>query len=100
MKIEELKLYNKYRDIDYSNREYIYIGIDERDKSYVFLIENDYSINNLYYLCDNWGLDYNEIINNIPKNKNYDRKYFYSKEEIEKYLKPILKDKINNILNR
>ena len=98
MKVEKLKLYNKYKYINNPNTEYTYIGIDKRDKTYIFLYEDNIYIKLKEY-CNRWGLNYNEIINNIPKNKKYNREY-RSKEYIEQYIKPLLKDKLNNIINR
>ena len=99
MKVEKLKLYNKYKNIDCPDiGEFIYIGIDKRDGDYIFLYEaEDYC--DIKDFSNTWGLNYNEIINNIPKNKKYNRNY-HSKEYVKTYIKPLLKDKLKNIINR
>jgi len=109
MKVEELKLYNKYKDIEEPNRELIYIGNGNNKDYYCFLRkdENDYA----YLLSLNHnGLNPDKIINDLNLEtfiNEYGEKcikgyswFFYKKERIEKYVKPILKDKLNNILNR
>jgi hypothetical protein len=107
MKVEQLKLYNKYKEINEPDRELIYIGNGNKDY-YCFLYkdENDYT----YLLSLNYyGLNPDKIINdlNLEIINEYGEKcikgyswFFYKKEYIEKYVKPILKDKLNNILNR
>ena len=112
MKIEQLRLYNKYKDIDETNDidekniEYIYIGID---CDYFFLYKNENSIIS-YSLLDYYGFDPNKIIKNLNLETGFyadGNKYitgydldFFTKQSVEKYFKPILKDKLNNILNR
>ncbi len=106
MKAEELKLYNRYKNIIFPNIDLIYIGIDGHNW-YWFLYKNDYlSVLDLI----NYGFDPDKIVKDlnletfIDKNGGkYIKGYFwvnYSKEQIESYLKPILKDKLNKIINR
>ena len=113
MKVKQLKLYNKYKDIgDTPNKEFIYIGVDN-ENDYCFLFKNkdnhgdiDAPISTL----NHYGFDPNKITKNLNLEIDIDNdgyKYikgydiiWYEKEEIEKYLKPILKDKLNNIINR
>jgi hypothetical protein len=96
MKVKDLKLYGKYKDIRFPNREYIYIGISNRDE-YWFLYKNEgdntTSLTLIYY-----GFNPKQIVKNLNLEtfinyngkyiKDYDRNYL-SKEEIEKYIKPI-----------
>ena len=108
MKVENLKLYNKYKNINYPTIELIYVVIDN-ENYYTFLYKNqDFDIS-FSYLKD-YGLDLDKIVKDlnietfINKNgnkliKGYDV-FFYSKEYIKKYLKLILKDKLKNIINR
>ena len=108
MKVEELKLYNKYKNTERSNTEYIYIGVNN-DGFYCFLYKNENSIIS-YSLLDYYGFDPNKIIKNLNLETGFyadGNKYitgydldFFTKQSVEKYFKPILKDKLNNILNR
>ena len=108
MKTEELKLYNKYNHKDYSDKEYIYIGID-KENDYMFLYKNE-AYHTSFSLLKNCGFDPEQIVNDLNLEtyinqygyimiKEY-RWYTYSKEFIERTFKPSLKDKINNIINR
>ena len=109
MKIEQLKLYNKYIDIE-DNIEYIYIGIGNNNY-YCFLYKNE-NHKQWFSTLNSYGFDSNEIVkelnleiidinvvNVIKYIKGYSLNCF-SKKEVENYLKPILKDKLKNILNR
>ena len=108
MKVKELKLYNKYKNINNPDKEYIYIGIGNNG-FYWFLNENeDYNL--LFTYLKNNGFDPDKIIKDLNLEtytnivgikyiKGYNI-FFYSKYDIKTYFKPILKDKINNILNR
>ena len=107
MKPEELKLYNKYKHINDSNTEFIYIGNDN-ENYYWFLYKNE--DHNLWFsTLNSYGFDPNQIveelnleiidINDIKYIKGYIWNIF-SKKEVENYLKPNLKDKLNNIINR
>jgi hypothetical protein len=114
MKVEELKLYNIYKDIDETNDidekniEYIYIGITN-DNYYWFLYKNENSIIS-YSLLDHYGFDPNKIIKNLNLETGFyvdGCKYitgydldFFTKQSVEKYLIPNLKDKLKNIINR
>ena len=113
MKVEELKLYNKYKDIpDISNKEFIYIGVDN-ENDYCFLHKNKYNDDNIdtpFSVLKHYGLNPDKIVKDLNLETFFDEdgyKYikeydiiWYQKEEIEKYLKSILKDKLNNIINR
>ena len=110
MKPEQLKLYNKYKNINNpNNTQFIYIGIDNNNY-YCFLIKDEKGNNRLsFFYLINHGFNPHKIINNLNLEivKKYGNKYItcyyllsYSKEYIETNLKPILKDKLNNILNR
>jgi hypothetical protein len=105
MKVEELKLYNKYESIFNPSKKLIYIGI-YNDK-YIFLYKNTLSIsfNNLKRA----GFDPEQIVKDlnlqteVSKGKSFIKGYFwvnYSKEQIESFFKPMLKDKLKNIINR
>mgnify|MGYP006935472574 CR=1 FL=1 len=111
MKVEELKLYNKYKNINIPNRELIYIGISKDSYYYWFLFKsknNELSIQQLnQYIFDLDKID--KIVNdlNLETLTKYGNKYikgyewsFGSKEQIEKYIKPDLKNKLYNIINR
>ena len=108
MKVEKLKLYQKYKNINNPNKELIYIGNDQYN-CYWFLYKNkNYSV--LFSVLEFRGLDPDKIVNDlsletfIHKNGNkYIKGYdyaFYLKKSIENYFKPNLKDKLNNIINR
>ena len=106
MKPEQLKLYNKYKNINYPTIEFIYIGIT--NNHYIFLYKNEI-INLSFSNLNVYGLNPDKIAKdlNLEIVKKYGNKYItcyyllsYSKEYIETNLKPILKDKLNNILNR
>ena len=105
MKAEELKLYNKYRNINYPNREFIYIGNYYKD--YCFLFK--YSNIKFSYLKNN-GFDPDKIVKDLNLEVYFD-KYgiksikgyslnFYSKKSVEMYFKLDLKNKLKNIINR
>jgi hypothetical protein len=105
MKVKELKLYNKYKHINI--QEYIYIGIGNNG-FYWFLYENNnYKISFSLLKC--YGFDPDKITKDlnletyVNEYGEYIKEYsfiYYSKQQIEKYFKPILKDKLYNILNR
>jgi hypothetical protein len=108
MKVEDLKLYNKYKNINIPNRELIYIGISKDSYYYWFLFKsknNELSIQQL----NQYIFDLDKIVNdlNLETLTKYGNKYikgyemcFGSKEQIEKYIKTLLKNKLNNIINR
>ena len=108
MDINNLKLYNKYKDINNPNTEYIYIGVD-KNNNYLFLFK-DKDYDSSFSLLKVYGLNPDKIVKDLNLEtfiygdgikciKGYDWRCF-SKEENEKYLKPLLKDKLKNILNR
>jgi hypothetical protein len=110
MDINNLKLYNKYKDINNPNTEFIYIGIDN-EGDYWFLYKTENANANTYFAKLKYnGLDPDKIVKELNLEtfiygdsfkfiKGYDYTYC-SKEYIEINLKPLLKDKLNNILNR
>jgi hypothetical protein len=108
MKVEDLKLYNKYKHINNSDREFIYIGFDKQN-SYLFLYK-DKNDNTQFSYIKYYGLNPDKIVKDLNLEigfyKNGDKyikgyKYiFYSKVGIESFFKPDLKDKLKNILNR
>jgi hypothetical protein len=108
MKIEELKLYGKYKSMEFPDKELIYIGIDNANEYWFLFKEKNNSV--LLSDLENYGFNPNKIINdlNLETHTNkfgfkYIKGYvdcFYSKKHAEKYLKPFLKDKLNNIINR
>jgi hypothetical protein len=108
MKVKQLKLYNKYKNIDYTTIEFIYIGIDD-DFEHWFLFNTEiYPI--LISHLKLYGFDPDKIVNDLNLetfiNKDGEKCIkgysweIYSKEDTEKYFKPILKDKLKNIINR
>ena len=107
MKVEQLKLYNKYKHINNPDKEFIYIGNDN-DSDYWFLYKNsnhlsfsslkDYGFNPSQIIKDlNLEICFNEYGNKFIKGYYY---IFYSKVGVEEFFKPILKDKLKNIINR
>jgi hypothetical protein len=105
MKAENLKLYNKYKHIN--NQESIYIGIGNNGFYWFIYKNNNYNIS--FSILKRYGFDPEQIVKdlNLETYNNgyggYIKEYewfFFSKEYIETQLKPILKDKLNNILNR
>ena len=104
MKPEQLKLYNKYYDVNEPNIELTYIGIDKRDGDHIFLYKTDNGYTSLdsfkEYYCGVWGLNYDEINNNFNL-KNIKMIYHgYYKPYNLYIIKPCLKDKLKNIVNR
>ena len=103
MKVEDLKLYNKYKDINNPDIEFIYIGIDNEvnDYDYWFLYKEE-KLDLPFLYLEEYGLDIDKIINDLNLetiNNKYGEKcikgcHFIcsSKEYIEEYLKPLLKD--------
>jgi len=97
MKVEELKLYNKYKNINDSNTEYIYVGIDNENK-YWFLFKNEY-YNSSFIFLKHYGFDPDKIVKDLNLETFIDENgkkcikgyswVFYKKERIEKYFKPI-----------
>ena len=107
MKVEDLKLYNKYKDIREPNRILIYIGIDHED-DYIFLYKNEnveitcLTLKLLGFNPDKIAEDLNLEIIDGSGNK-YIKKIIWThhtKKSIEQYVKPLLKDKLKNIINR
>jgi hypothetical protein len=96
-KVEDLKLYGKYKNPNKSSREYIFIGID-KDGDYQFLTEGG----NLYVLFSHlkyYGFNPDKIVKDLNLEtfinedgekciKGYYYAY-YSKGHVENYLKPI-----------
>ena len=113
MKAEELKMGNKYKFPKLKNN-FIYIGYNQDEENYIFLFQ----VNKSKY--DNYedlrvsklkrcNIDTNQIIKKLKLEKYIDidgfekiRDYDYiefSKKTISQ-VKPLLKDKLNNIINR
>ena len=109
MDINNLKLYNKYKDINLPDREFIFIGYIYNINCYCFLIENKI-LNTPFSSLKNNGFDPDKIVKELNLeiyfNKNgfkYIKGYylcFFTKQSVEKHFKPLLKDKLYNILNR
>jgi hypothetical protein len=106
MKVEQLKLYNKYKHINNPDREFIYIGNDN-DGDYWFLFKNSNHLS--FSSLKDYGFNPSQIVKdlNLEIINRYGEKCIkgysweiYSKKDIEKYFKPILKDKLKNIINR
>ena len=108
MDINKLKLYNKYKHINFPNMEFIYIGIDSEDL-YWFLIK-DKNSNTSFLMLKGYGFDPDKIVKDLnleigvySNDDKYIKDYnwrLYSKKNIEIHFKPILKDKLKNIINR
>jgi hypothetical protein len=97
MKAEQLKLYNKYTHINVSNKEFIYVGIDNENK-YWFLFKNEY-YNSSFIFLKHYGFDPDKIVKDLNLETFIDENgkkcikgyqlYPFKKERIETYLKPI-----------
>ena len=108
MKVEELKLYNKYKHIDNPDIEFIFIGIDD-EGDYWFLYENK-NYNILFSSLEFYNFDPDKIVKDLNleigvynSGEKYIKDYGWeicSKHFVETNLKPILKDKLKNIINR
>jgi hypothetical protein len=109
MKIEQLKLYFKYKHIEKPKKELIYVGIDINNR-YWFLFKSDnYKIS--FSDLKRLGLNPDKIIKNLNLETGFDvygDKYikgywwcfYYTKDYIELSFKQHLKDKLKNIINR
>jgi hypothetical protein len=100
MKVEDLKLYGKYKDISDPNRKFIYIGVDN-EGFYWFLLKYESSNTSFSFLKD-YGLDPDKIVKHLNLEtfideegrefiKGYDRYYFIT-GYVEKYLEPLSKN--------
>ena len=109
MKIEQLKLYYKYKHIEKPKKELIYVGIDINHRYWFLFKRDNYQI--LFSDLKRLGLNPDKIIKNLNLETGFDvygNKYikgywlriYYTKDYIELYFKPILKYKLKNILNR
>ena len=108
MKIKELKLYNKYKDKNYPEIELIYIGIDNENDYWFLYKHKDYNLSLARLKL--YGLDPDKIVKKLNLDIVIDvngykciegyNVLWYKKEDIEINFKPILKDKLKNILNR
>jgi hypothetical protein len=96
MKVEDLKLYNKYKYINYQDGEFIYIGIDNYDY-YCFLHKKE-KYNTTSLTLKNYDINLDKIVKdlNLETFINYNGKYIkgyelyiYTKEDVEQYLKPL-----------
>jgi len=113
--MEEYKLYQKYTTDKNSksdfkkNKEYIFIGMS-KTPNYWFLYKSDSEVVTNLNLTLNletfthFGLDFFKIIKDLNLEKNVVNNKlhgFYAKTTLTNpNLKPILKDKLKNILNR
>ena len=108
MKIKELKLYYKYKNINIPNTEYIFIGID--NKNYYWFIYKNEIFDTPFSFLNNYDFDSEQIVNALNLETSFDEDgekcikgyewEIYSEENVETNFKPILKDKLNNIINR
>jgi hypothetical protein len=113
MKAEELKLYGKYKNTNiYKNTsfpdiEHIFIGTDKHNWYWFLFKENkDTKLSRLKYV----GLDPDKIVKDLNLetfiNENGEEciKGYYrccvGENYLELYFKPILKDKLKNIIKR
>jgi hypothetical protein len=97
MKIEQLKLYNKYRNVNYPDIELIYIGIDNENQYWFLTKKKNYNIpfSDLTF----FNLNPDKIVKglNLETGINYNGekyiKYYYwiaySKERVENYFTDI-----------
>jgi len=105
MKPEELKLFNKYKHINIPDKELIYIGIDKRDGDHIFLYKSDSinyeDLNGFKYHCEFWEFT-NELYQTlIVKINNIEIYYhYYSNNYRLREIKPFLRRKLKNIMNR
>ena len=108
MKIKDLKLYDKYKKINNSDTGYIFIGVDDENDYWFLFKDKDYDSS--FSLLKRLGLNPDKIVKDLNletcvynSGDKYIKGYcftFFSKNRVEIFLKPILKDKLNNILNR
>ena len=103
MKPEQLKLYQIYK---YKNwkEQLIYIGIDTVN-DYIFLYKNErYVLSKQFFT--NKNLNFDQIVKDLNielnANGNMVKNYNWCPFNINdlQYLKPIVKDKLKNIINR
>jgi hypothetical protein len=96
MKVEKLKLYNKYKNINYPDIEFIYIGIDKH-KNYCFLFKTNKNL--LFSILKSYGFDPDKIVTDLNLETFIKRGgdkcikgywvFYFSKEDIEYGLKSI-----------
>jgi len=108
MKPEKFILYNKYKDIDFPNKELIFVAFDKTDsrKPCLFLFKD--KPNNVCDFSKHWNIDFSFLDNlNIPilgECVSYitisGYSYIWPLALSLKDFKPLLKDKLKNILNR
>ena len=108
MKPEKFILYNKYKHIDYPNKELIFVAFDKTDsrKPCMFLFKDE--SDEVYSLSKSWNIDFSFLEDlNIPilrEDVSYitisGYSYIWPLASSLKDFKPILKDKLKNILKR
>jgi hypothetical protein len=104
MKLEELKIYNRYKHINIPNEEFIYIGFNKLNNLCFFLIpkNTEYGNAQINVISEALNLDVKQVLSklNFKHNNYYFEEYIWHiTYDINKF-KPILKDKLKNILNR
>ena len=73
MKVEELKLYNKYKHIDNPNIEYIYIGIDSDNEYYWFIYKDECDL--FFHTLELYGFNPHKIVNDLNLETYNDEEY-------------------------
>ena len=112
----KLKLYENYYIDDDFDIEWIYIGITDNNNHFFLSLEKDddddyYDFELFESDIKNLGLRFSSIqmrfydyLEFDPKHDEYyleyNSSYTLSEDEIEERVKPLLKDKLNNIINR
>ena len=111
--MEEYKLYQKYTtdensDSDFkNNEEYIFIGMSKTPNYWFLYKSNSKVVTNLTLNLEtftHFGLDFFKIIKDLNLEKNIVNNelygYYVKTTSTNPNLKPLLKDKLKNILNR
>ena len=97
-----LNLYQKYKYLNWKT-EYIYIG--EKNKNNLYFLYKDENCYTRKQFFINRNLNFDQIVKdlNLELNKNGDIKNYdwacFGEEQLEDF-RPILKDKLKNLLNR
>jgi len=102
MKPEQLKIYNIYKNINFPNKEFIYIGYNKKNKDYWFLSSNYGDEYALLCVIEELDLNLKEVLSKLNFEHNNDffqNHYWLSFKDVNNF-KPLLKDKLKNILNR
>ena len=103
MKPEKFILYNKYKNINFPNKEFIYIGYNKKNKEYWFLSNNNHEGRfALLRVIEELDLNLKEVLFKLNFEYNNDffqNHYWLSFKDVNNF-KPLLNDKLKNILNR